>query len=332
MNDINIAITKEDIDIKIYTSILQSSDKLDKKIQLISLPTIITVPLYSDEINESLKKIKKDFYNYYIFLSARAVNIFFNKIKEDKNQLEILEKIQRNNNDNNVSNGGCNIIAIGPKTKKEVEKNGLKANLAEFNNIQKKEDEDENTDINSKKVSKKKLDYSLKSVIEFLDKLDVSTKEENKIRILMPRSSESQKSNNFIIKKYDNIILDQIFYYKTIEYENIKDSIQWNIFKELVEKKELKYILFTSPSTIRAFFKIISNNLYINIKNDFGSKLQKFLIESKNDQEILNFLGIKLIISIGPKTSEELKKRDISYIESTEHTVDGSLKHLLKII
>ena len=44
------------------------------------------------------------------------------------------------------------------------------------------------------------------------------------------------------------------------------------------------------------------------------------------------FLGIKLIISMGPKTSEELKKRNIAYLESAEHTVNGALKYLLKII
>ena len=50
----------------------------------------------------------------------------------------------------------------------------------------------------------------------------------------------------------------------------------------------------------------------------------------KNEQELLNFLGIKLIISIGPKTSEELKKRNIAYLESAEHTIKGTLNHLLK--
>jgi len=327
MNNINIAITKEDTDIKTDT-FLQSSYYIGKKINLISLPTIITVPLYTEEIKKSLKKIEEGFYDYYIYLSANAVNIFFNKIKEEKTYSKIIENIQRINKDNFDSS----IIAIGPKTKKEIEKYGLKANIAEFSNIQKKEDGYKRIGIYRKEVFQKEPDYSSKSIISFLDNLNNNIKEGIKIKILIPRSSESQQSNNIITKKYDNIILDQIFYYKTLEYNNIKDSIQWNIFKELTEKKKLKYILFTSPSTIRAFFKIISNNLYKENKNDFGKKFQQFLLEQKNDQEILNCLGIKLIISIGPKTSEELKKREIAYIESTEHTVDGSLKHLFKTI
>jgi len=198
MNNINIAITKEDIEIKNDTFFLQCSDYIDKKINLILLPTIITVPLCSEEIKGSLKKIEEGFYDYYIYLSVNAVNIFFNTIKGEKNYPKIIEKIQRYNSDNI----GSNIIAIGPKTKKEIEKHGLKANLTEFSNIQKKEkDDDKNTDINRKEVPKKIPDYSSKSIIDFLDKLDISTKEENNIKILIPRSSESQKSNNLITKK-----------------------------------------------------------------------------------------------------------------------------------
>src|SRR6185437_13715992 len=228
MNNINIAITKEDTNIKTDT-FLQSSYYIGKKINLISLPTIITVPLYTEEIKKSLKKIEEGFYDYYIYLSANAVNIFFNKIKEEKTYSKIIENIQRINKDNFDSS----IIAIGPKTKKEIEKYGLKANIAEFSNIQKKEDGYKRIGIYRKEVFQKEPDYSSKSIISFLDNLNNNIKEGIKIKILIPRSSESQQSNNIITKKYDNIILDQIFYYKTLEYNNIKDSIQWNIFKEL---------------------------------------------------------------------------------------------------
>ena len=76
----------------------------------------------------------------------------------------------------------------------------------------------------------------------------------------MPRSAESQKSNNLITKTYKNLILEQVFFYETIEYNKIEESIEWNKFKNLVHQKELKYLIFTSPSAVRAFFKIIVNN------------------------------------------------------------------------
>ncbi len=93
-------------------------------------------------------------------------------------------------------------------------------------------------------------------------------------------------------------------------------------------QKELKYLIFTSPSAVRAFFKIIVNN---NIYRG-EQQLIRTLSTIKNEQELVKILGIKAIISLGPKTSEELKKRNIVYLESSEHTISGALKYLLTII
>ena len=49
----------------------------------------------------------------------------------------------------------------------------------------------------------------------------------------MPRSAESVKSNNYITKTYKNLILDQVFFYETVEY-NKKENREWKKFKELV--------------------------------------------------------------------------------------------------
>ncbi len=155
--------------------------------------------------------------------------------------------------------------------------------------------------------------------------------EEGEIKILIPRSAESQKSNNLITKKYKNLILEQVFFYETSQYNKIEQSDQWSKFKSLVKQKELEYLIFTSPSTVRAFFKIIVNNIHPG-KEKEQPESTILLSTIKNEQELLSFLGIKLIISIGPKTSEELKKRNIAYLESAEHTVNGALKYLLKII
>ena len=95
MTDLNIAITKEEIeknDIPIY----QNMDGLNKNINIILLPTIITIPLYSKDITDSIKKIENGFYNYYIFLSTHAVDIFFKRIKREKNFNFILNQIQSN--------------------------------------------------------------------------------------------------------------------------------------------------------------------------------------------------------------------------------------------
>ena len=113
--EINIAITKEEIeedDIPNY-----NIEKFKKKLNIILLPTITTVPLYSKDITNSIKKIENGFYSYYIFLSARAVDIFFKSIKKEKNSNNILQQIQINTKKNKNK-----FIAIGPKTKKRTRK------------------------------------------------------------------------------------------------------------------------------------------------------------------------------------------------------------------
>jgi uroporphyrinogen-III synthase len=324
LTELNIAITKEEIeenDVPIYKNV----DGLKKNINIILLPTIITIPLYSKDIADSIKKIEDGFYNYYIFLSTHAVDIFFKRIKREKNFNFILNQIQSTNK--RYKN---NIIAIGPKTKKEIEKNNLNVQLAS--------DAAAANHNNIPILNNNKRDYSINSIIEFLDNLDKSyeerkeeEEEEEKIKILIPRSAESQKSNNLITKKYKNLILEQVFFYETSQYNKTEQSDQWSKFKSLVKQKELEYLIFTSPSTVRAFFKIIVNNIHLGKKEE-QAESAILLSTIKNEQELLNFLGIKLIISIGPKTSEELKKRNIAYLESAEHTVNGALKYLLKII
>jgi uroporphyrinogen-III synthase len=322
--DINIAITKEEIkDDDIPES--NNQNKIKEKIKIVPIPTILTIPIYSKEISNTLKKIGGNYYDYYIFASVHSVNIFFKSIKNEKNADHILEKITKSNENNNN-----NFIAIGPKTKKELEKNNIKAKLASSftSNINWGDNNDNN---NYNKCKEQKIeDYSTNSIMQFLDYLD-KIKINKKINILMPRSAESIKSNNFIFKTYKNLDLEQVFFYKTIEFNRIRESEEWIKFKELVFNKKLPYLIFTSPSTVRAFFKIIVNDFYTVGEKEQNIYQTQIISNVKNEQELLNVLGFKLIISIGPKTSEELKKRNIKYIESEEHTVKGALNHLLKL-
>ncbi len=296
---INIAITREDIERDDIPSQIQNSGCChpNKILNVITLPTIVTVPSYSKDTAESIKKTERGFYDYYVFLSARSVDIFFKLIKMEKDASNILESILENNKIRN------NFIAIGPKTKKAIEKYNLNASLASPYN---------------------KGQFSLNSVTEFLDQLDKGNGKE-KIKILMPRSMESKKSNNILAKTYNNLSLDQVFFYETAEFSEIEKSYQWSKFKDLIYQKKLHSILFTSPSTVRAFFKIMTDSP-TNIPHP-GIQPPPNI---RNGQELVDSLGIKLTVSLGPKTSEELKKRDIEFLESRENTVKGALEHLLE--
>ena len=296
---INIAITREEIERDDIPHRVQNSVCHPNKIlNVITLPTIVTIPLYSKETAESIKKTEMGFYDYYVFLSARSVDFFFKRIEIEKNARSILGNISEKNKTRN------NFIAIGPKTKKAIEKHNLKANLAAPQN---------------------KGKFSLNSVTDFLDQLDKGSGKE-KIKVLMPRSMESQKSNNLIAKTYKNLSLDQVFFYETVEFSETEKSYQWKKFRSLIYDKNIHAILFTSPSTVRAFFKIMAADSPINIPHPSTQPP----LSVRNAQELLDSLGVKLIVSLGPKTSEELKKRNIEFLESKENTVKGALEHLLE--
>jgi uroporphyrinogen-III synthase len=125
---------------------------------------------------------------------------------------------------------------------------------------------------------------------------------------------------------YRNLTLDQVFFYETVGFDKTDESHEWDQFYSMVRQKELKAMIFTSPSTVRAFFKIVTNSIAHHQK-----QLSPLLPPTvQNEQHLMDCLGIKSIVSLGPKTSEELKKRKIVYLESEEHTVKGAIKHLLE--
>jgi len=96
LSDINVAITKESIEENDIPQ-FNNSNKFKYKINIIAIPTILTVPIYSKEIYNSIKKIEENYYDYYIFASAHSLNIFFKTIKNEKKAEDILEKIIKSN-------------------------------------------------------------------------------------------------------------------------------------------------------------------------------------------------------------------------------------------
>jgi uroporphyrinogen-III synthase len=164
--------------------------------------------------------------------------------------------------------------------------------------------------------------YSSSEIIEFLENLERECKLEYQKeipKILMPRSAESVRSDNYIDTKFKYIILDQVFLYETREKKNVSNSVEWKRLLELANRNEKTFLIFTSPSTVRSFFKII----YLQFSQ---------LSDRKNEREVLQALNVNKVISIGPKTSLELKKNKIDFMESSEYTINGALESLLRLI
>lgn len=291
MEEIIIVITNEGV----LTDDMQNQDidqaQLDK-IEWIALPTVTFNKIDSQEVTESFKRLSSGFYDYCIFLSSNAVKIFFEIAKNQHNYERIIEELNK-----------INIMVIGPKTKKTLQGYGFKSKLGSSANI----------------IDKK---YSSSEIIEFLENLDREGKTEYQKeipKILMPRSAESVKSSNYIDTKFEHLILDQVFFYETRENKNASYSEEWKKLLELPDRGEKIFLIFTSPSTVRSFFKIIYHQF-----SQFS--------DGKNEREVLQDLNINKVVSIGPKTSLELKKNKIDFMESSEYTINGAVESLLRLI
>jgi uroporphyrinogen-III synthase len=262
-------------------------------IKLIALPVININKIDSQEVKESFKKISSGFYNYCIFLSSNAVKIFFDMAKNEPDYERIMDELNK-----------MKLIVIGPKTKKILQNYGFESKLGSST-----------TSINDKK-------YSSSEIIEFLENLEreYKTKYQKEIpKILMPRSAESIRSNNYINRKFKYIILDQVFFYETSENKNASNSENWKELLELPNRNKKNFLIFTSPSTVRSFFKIMHTQF-------------SQVSDHKSEREVIQALNVNMVISIGPKTSLELKKNKIDFTESSEYTINGALGLILRLI
>jgi uroporphyrinogen-III synthase len=262
-------------------------------IKLIALPVININKIDSQEVKESFKKISNGFYNYCIFLSSNAVKIFFDLAKNEHDYERIMDELNK-----------MKLIVIGPKTKKILQNYGFESKLGSST-----------TSINDKK-------YSSSEIIEFLENLEreYKTKYQKEIpKILMPRSAESIRSNNYINRKFKYIILDQVFFYETSENKNASNSENWKELLELPNRNKKNFLIFTSPSTVRSFFKIMHTQF-------------SQVSDHKSEREVIQALNVNMVISIGPKTSLELKKNKIDFTESSEYTISGTLELILRLI
>lgn len=262
-------------------------------IKLIALPVININKIDSQEVKESFKKISNGFYNYCIFLSSNAVKIFFDMAKNEHDYERIMDELNK-----------MKLIVIGPKTKKILQNYGFESKLGSST-----------TSINDKK-------YSSSEIIEFLENLEreYKTKYQKEIpKILMPRSAESIRSNNYINRKFKYIILDQVFFYETSENKNASNSENWKELLELPNRNKKNFLIFTSPSTVRSFFKIMHTQF-------------SQVSDHKSEREVIQALNVNMVISIGPRTSLELKKNKIDFTESSEYTINGALGLILRLI
>lgn len=151
--------------------------------------------------------VQKKKHDYCAFMSAQAVRVLF-ELAGDKVTHALKQSL---------------VIAVGPKTRQELEKHGIKADMMPDK-------------------------YSSIGLVELMSK----SKPEGK-KIIIPRSGEA---NDFAAKALSGLGMevDEVFLYKT---RTAKVTQEWKEFGGLLAQKKIDAVVFTSASNVRGFFQIM---------------------------------------------------------------------------
>ncbi len=169
------------------------------------------------------------------------------------------------------------VVAVGPKTKLALEGEGIK-------------------------VSYMPKRYSSVGVGEVFTRLNAVGK-----KVIVPRSGASTPFLKDLLNKI-GLDVKEIHLYDVCAF---RDTTEWNEFRKLFSQNDVDGIIFTSASSVRAFFEIM--------KKDYDDKtLGKNLLATK-------------IVSIGPFTAEELKKFNVENVIAEVHTISGAVDKIKNI-
>ena len=162
------------------------------------------------------------------------------------------------------------VMSVGPKTTIALEHQGIK-------------------------VNHQPTTYSSVGVGEEFTKIHAVGK-----KVIVPRSGASTPFLKELLNKIGIDVLE-IHLYNVCAF---RDTTQWNGFRELFSQNKVDGVVFTSASSVRGFFEIMSKDYEMEMLLDHLEKLS--------------------VVSIGPFTSDELKKFKVKNIVAEVHTVAGS--------
>ncbi len=172
-------------------------------------------------------------------------------------------------------NSKFNVVAIGPSTQTALKKHRIV-------------------------VKEIPQDHSSLGIIEFFSHLK-NNAYGSKIILL-----RSKKADKYLKEKLIKLgfVVDEFYIYNVISAD--VDSV-WIEFFDLLRKNKIDSLIFTSPSNVNHFIKILQQH---------SSELFPLVCK------------IKMILSIGPLTSKELNKYSIPFSESQDHSLEGLYEKL----
>ncbi|RMW37225.1 MAG: uroporphyrinogen-III synthase [Nitrosopumilus sp.] len=165
------------------------------------------------------------------------------------------------------------VISVGPKTSIALEAQGIKVNH-----------QPEKT-------------FSSVGVGELFTQINAVGK-----KVIVPRSGASTPFLKELLNKI-GIDVSEIHLYDVCAF---RDTSQWNGFRELFSQKKVDGVVFTSASSVRGFFEIMTKDY--------------------DENSLLDTLAKLSVVSIGPFTSDELKKFKVKNTVAEVHTVAGAFE------
>jgi len=173
------------------------------------------------------------------------------------------------------------VMSVGPKTTTALENEGIK-------------------------VNHQPTTYSSVGVGEEFTTLHAVGK-----KVIIPRSGASTPFLKELLNKIGINVLEIHLY----DVCTFRDTTQWNGFRELFSQNKVDGVVFTSVSSVRGFFDIMSKDYETETLLDNLTKLS--------------------VVSIGPFTSDELKKFNVKNTVAKVHTIVGafdSMKNTLTVL
>ena len=171
------------------------------------------------------------------------------------------------------------VVSVGPKTTLALESEGIK-------------------------VNHQPTTFSSVGVGEVFTRIHAVGK-----RAIIPRSGASTPFLKELLSKIGVDVME-IHLYDVCAFSG--EAAQWNVFRELFSADRVDGIIFTSASSVRGFFEILSA--------DYGG-----VDGSGNPSDtLLQRLDRSYIVSIGPFTSDELKRFKVRNTVAQVHTVPGA--------
>jgi len=255
-------------------AITRSEEDSEEFIELVSHENARPIPLPTIELVSKGDKIVDEFLE-----SIQQYDPDYSVFMSSKAVKLLFDTAKKNSKYEKLQLAVANtiVIAVGPKTKTALESEGIKVSY----------------------IPKR---FSSVGVGEVLTRLNAVGK-----KVLVPRSGASTPFLRNLLEKI-GLDVKEIYLY---DVHSFGDVSQWKEFSELFSQNKIDGIVFTSASSVRAFFDILEKNF--------------------DEKTLLNNLQKTKIVSIGPFTAEELNKFNVKNSVANVHTISGAFQTIKNI-